>query len=222
MSDNHKLPLVALISGSGTNLQAIIDGAVGDLPVEIRAVISNRPDVHGLTRADNANIPTRVLNHKAFPDRESYDQALIELIDEYQPELVVLAGFMRILTPGFVRHYAGRMFNIHPSLLPKFRGLNTHQQALDEGETLHGASVHFVTEELDGGPLIVQAQVPVQDGDDARTLANRVLQREHLIYPLAIRWFAQQRLWLAGNGQVYLDDQPLQQPVLFTPDQEIA
>ncbi|MBA1445512.1 MAG: phosphoribosylglycinamide formyltransferase [Chromatiales bacterium] len=222
MSDNHKLPLVALISGSGTNLQAIIDGAVGDLPVEIRAVISNRPDVYGLTRADNANIPTRVLNHKAFPDRESYDQALIELIDEYQPELVVLAGFMRILTPGFVRHYAGRMFNIHPSLLPKFRGLNTHQQALDEGETLHGASVHFVTEELDGGPLIVQAQVPVQDGDDARTLANRVLQREHLIYPLAIRWFAQQRLWLAGNDQVYLDDQPLQQPVLFTPDQEIA
>ncbi len=222
MSDNHKLPLVALISGSGTNLQAIMDGAVGDLPVEIRAVISNRPDVYGLTRADNANIPTRVLNHKAFPDRESYDQALIELIDEYQPELVVLAGFMRILTPGFVRHYAGRMFNIHPSLLPKFRGLNTHQQALDEGETLHGASVHFVTEELDGGPLIVQAQVPVQEGDDTRTLANRVLQREHLIYPLAIRWFAQQRLRLAGNGQVYLDDQPLQQPVLFTPDQEIA
>ncbi|RLJ18488.1 phosphoribosylglycinamide formyltransferase [bacterium endosymbiont of Escarpia laminata] len=222
MSDNHKLPLVALISGGGTNLQAIIDGAVGDLPVEIRAVISSRPDVYGLTRAENAGIPIRVLNHKTFSDRESYDQALIELIDEYQPELVVLAGFMRILTPGFVRHYAGRMFNIHPSLLPKFRGLNTHQQALDEGETLHGASVHFVTEELDGGPLIVQAQVPVQDGDDARTLADRVLQREHLIYPLAIRWFAQQRLRLAENGQVYLDDRPLLQPVLFTPGQEIA
>jgi phosphoribosylglycinamide formyltransferase 1 len=209
------LPLVVLISGGGTNLQAIIDRAGADLPIDIRAVISNRPGVYGLQRATDAGIATRVLDHTAYRDRESYDQALIELIDGFHPGLVVLAGFMRILTPGFVRHYAGRLFNIHPSLLPRHRGLHTHQRALDEGDRLHGATIHFVTEELDGGPPIVQAQVAVEAGDDAERLADRVLQKEHLIYPLAIRWFAEQRLKLDEENHVILDDKPLAGPVVF-------
>ncbi len=173
---------------------------IAGLPIEIRAVISNQAEAFGLTRAERAGIATEVLNHRDFSEREQYDQALFALIDGYQPGLVALAGFMRILTPAFVRHYVGRMFNIHPSLLPKFRGLHTHQRALDAGERLHGASVHFVTEELDGGPLIVQAQVPVLPGDDAERLGARVLQREHQIYPLAIQWFAQRRLRLDPAG----------------------
>ena len=169
------LPLVVLISGGGTNLQAIIDAAVADLPVDIRAVISNEADAFGLERARGAGIETRVLDHRAFPDREAYDAALAELIDEYEPGLVVLAGFMRILTPAFVRHYHGRMFNIHPSLLPRYRGLDTHARVLAAGDREHGATVHFVTEELDGGPLIIQARVPVLANDDPQTLARRVL-----------------------------------------------
>ena len=222
MSEGKPLRLVVLISGSGSNLQAIIDAAANGLPVEIRAVISNRPGVFGLQRAEQAGIPTEVLDHKDYPQREAYDHALKSLIDTYQPELVILAGFMRILTPEFVRHYAGRMFNIHPSLLPKFRGLHTHQRALDAGERMHGASVHFVTEELDGGPLIVQAQVKVEADDDAERLAARVLQREHQIYPLAIRWFATGRLVLDQQGNVCLDGQTRQGPVVFNPEQTIA
>ncbi|MEW8429056.1 MAG: phosphoribosylglycinamide formyltransferase, partial [gamma proteobacterium symbiont of Ctena orbiculata] len=147
MNAAGRLPVVVLISGSGSNLQAIIDSAGRDLPIEIRAVISNRPNVHGLQRAAEAGIETAVLDHKAFPDRERYDRALMALIDSYSPALVALAGFMRILTPALVRHYAGRMFNIHPSLLPKYTGLHTHQRVLDAGDALHGASIHFVTEE---------------------------------------------------------------------------
>jgi phosphoribosylglycinamide formyltransferase-1 len=221
MSDEGKLSLVVLISGSGTNLQAILDRAGNDLPVEISAVISNRPNVQGLQRADQAGVTTRVLDHRQFASREEYDQALMALIDGFRPGLVVLAGFMRILTPEFVRHYNGRLFNIHPSLLPKYRGLHTHQRALDEGDKLHGASVHFVTEELDGGPLVLQAQVPVLPEDDATTLAARVLEREHQIYPLAIRWFAEGRLALAADGSVILDNNRLEQPVTFTPEQPI-
>jgi phosphoribosylglycinamide formyltransferase-1 len=221
MSEPNKLPVVVLISGSGSNLQAIIDGAAAGLPIEIRAVISNEAQAYGLSRAERAGIATAVLDHRAFNQREEYDRALTALIDQYQPGLVTLAGFMRILTPGFVRHYQGRMFNIHPSLLPKFRGLHTHQRALDAGERLHGASVHFVTEELDGGPLIVQAQVPVLPGDDAERLAARVLQREHQIYPLAIKWFAEGRLRLAHQGRVMLDGKTLPGPVVFAPDQAI-
>ena len=221
MSEQNKLPVVVLISGSGSNLQAIIDAAVAGLPIEIRAVISNQAEAYGLSRAERAGISTAVLDHRAFTQREAYDQALLNLIDDYRPGLVALAGFMRILTPGFVSHYRGRMFNIHPSLLPKFRGLHTHQRALDAGEQLHGASVHFVTEELDGGPLIVQAQVPVLPGDDADRLAARVLQREHQIYPLAIKWFAQGRLSLNPEGAVVLDNQVLNGPVIYSPDQEI-
>ncbi|PUB75386.1 MAG: phosphoribosylglycinamide formyltransferase [gamma proteobacterium symbiont of Ctena orbiculata] len=216
------MPVVVLISGSGSNLQAIIDSAGRDLPIEIRAVISNRPNVHGLQRAAESGIETAVLDHKAFPDRERYDRALMALIDSYSPALVALAGFMRILTPALVRHYAGRMFNIHPSLLPKYTGLHTHQRVLDAGDALHGASIHFVTEELDGGPLIVQAQVPVMAGDDADTLAARVLEKEHQIYPLAIRWFAENRLRLDENGDVRLDDRKLEQPVVFAPQEAIG
>jgi phosphoribosylglycinamide formyltransferase-1 len=221
MSQPNNLPLVVLISGSGSNLQAIIDSAASGLPFEIQAVISNRADAFGLERAAKAGIATEVLDHQAFPDRESYDQGLMELIDRFNPGLVILAGFMRILSNGLVKHYAGRMLNIHPSLLPNYRGLHTHQRVLDDGGTLHGASVHFVTEELDGGPLIVQAQVPVLPGDDAESLAQRVLVREHQIYPLAIRWFAENRLELNPSGAVYLDGNILKQPVIYGPDQEI-
>jgi phosphoribosylglycinamide formyltransferase-1 len=217
-----RLPVVVLISGSGTNLQAIIDRAATDLPIEIRAVISNRPGVYGLQRAMDAGIETRVLEHTAFADRESYDRALIELIDNFKPGLVALAGFMRILTPAFVHHYAGRLFNIHPSLLPKYRGLHTHQRALDAGDTLSGATIHFVTEELDGGPRIVQSQVAVMPGDDADRLAARVLEKEHQIYPLAIRWFAERRLKLDEDGHVNLDDEQLSGPVVFAPDEPIG
>ena len=207
-----RLPVVVLISGGGTNLQALIDAAAADFPFEVRAVVSNRPDAFGLQRAQRAGIHTAVLDHKAFPDRESFDAALAQLIDGYAPGLVALAGFMRILTPGFVRHYQGRMLNIHPSLLPKFQGLHTHERAIAAGEREHGASIHFVTEELDGGPVILQARVPVLAGDDPDTLAARVLTREHQIYPLAVRWFAENRLRLDGR-QIWLDGAPLDQPV---------
>ena len=213
------LPLVVLISGGGTNLQAIIDAAVADLPVDIRAVISNEADAFGLERARRAGIETRVLDHRAFADREAYDAALAELIDEYEPGLVVLAGFMRILTPSFVRHFHGRMLNIHPSLLPRYRGLDTHARVLAAGDREHGATVHFVTEELDGGPLIIQARVPVLANDDPETLARRVLEKEHVIYPAAIRWFAEGRLRL-DKHRVMLDERPLTAPV--DPDQPAA
>ncbi len=209
-----RLPLVVLISGSGSNLQAIIDAAATDLPVEIRAVISNIDSAYGLERARQAGIETRVLNHKEFSDRDSYDQALGDLIDEYEPGLVILAGFMRILTPELVKRFHGRMFNIHPSLLPKFRGLHTHQRAIEAGETTHGASVHFVTEELDGGPIILQAIVPVLQGDTPDTLAARVLTQEHIIYPTAIRWFAEGTLCLEGD-QIFRDGRPLTSPIIF-------
>ena len=192
VNDANPLRVVVLISGSGSNLQALIDGvAAGNLPIEIVAVISNRPDVMGLSRAANAGIQTLVLDHKGFSSREAFDQELMRAIDSYTPGLIVLAGFMRILTPEFTQHYLGRMLNIHPSLLPKFQGLHTHQRAIDAGETQHGVTVHFVTAELDGGPAIVQAVVPIIKTDDANLLAKRVQRQEHVIYPLAVKWFAQ-------------------------------
>ncbi|MBS7689887.1 phosphoribosylglycinamide formyltransferase [Pseudomonas lalucatii] len=201
--------VVVLISGSGSNLQALIDSTrAGDQPARICAVIANRADAYGLERARAAGIATRLLDHKAFDGREAFDQALIEAIDAFAPQLVVLAGFMRILSPGFVRHYAGRLLNIHPSLLPKYKGLHTHQRALEAGDAEHGCSVHFVTEELDGGPLVVQAVIPVQPGDSPDSLAQRVHEQEHLIYPLAVRWFAEGRLRLGEQGAM-LDGQPL-------------
>ena len=201
--------VVVLISGSGSNLQALIDSlAAGDVPARIGAVVSNRADAYGLTRAANAGIPTAVLDHKAFADRESFDAALIQAIDAYDPHLVILAGFMRILTPAFVRHYQGRLLNIHPSLLPKYKGLDTHTRVLQAGDTEHGCSVHFVTEELDDGALVVQAVTPVQAGDTPESLAMRVHQLEHRIYPLAMRWFAEGRLRLVEQGAL-LDGQLL-------------
>ena len=201
--------VVVLLSGTGSNLQALIDSTrTGDSPVRIAAVISNRSDAYGLQRARDAGIATRTLDHKAFEGREAFDSALIELIDTFNPKLVVLAGFMRILSADFVRHYAGRLLNIHPSLLPKYKGMHTHQRALDAGDSEHGCSVHFVTEELDGGPLVVQAVVPVESDDSAQTLAQRVHTQEHRIYPLAVRWFAEGRLILGEQGAL-LDGQLL-------------
>ena len=200
---------MVLLSGTGSNLQALIDSTrIGDSPVRIAAVISNRSDAYGLQRARDAGIETRDLDHKAFEGREAFDSALIELIDAFNPKLVVLAGFMRILSADFVRHYEGRLLNIHPSLLPKYKGMHTHQRALDAGDSEHGCSVHFVTEELDGGPLVVQAVVPVKSDDSAQTLAQRVHAQEHRIYPLAVRWFAEGRLILGDQGAL-LDGQLL-------------
>jgi phosphoribosylglycinamide formyltransferase-1 len=197
--------IVILISGRGSNMEALIRARdAGELPVNIAAVISNRPDAGGLATAEDAGIPTWVVNHKGFPDRESFDAALAECIDGFAPDLVVLAGFMRILTEEFVRHYEGRLLNIHPSLLPAFPGLHTHQKAIDEGVRIHGCTVHFVTPALDHGPVVLQAAVPVLDGDDEDALAARVLAQEHRIYPQAVRWFAEGRLTLAG-GKVRLD-----------------
>lgn len=204
-----KLRVVVLISGSGSNLQALIDGVKsGDLPIEIAAVISNRPEVMGLVRASKAGIPTLVLDHKNYATREAFDAELMRTIDAYTPGLVVLAGFMRILTPAFTEHYLGRMLNIHPSLLPKFQGLHTHQRAIDAGESHHGVSVHFVTAELDGGPVVIQARVPVLASDDAGLLAKRVQRQEHVIYPLAVKWFAEGKLRMA-NGKAELDGELL-------------
>lgn len=204
----RKLPIAVLISGSGSNLQAIIDAVQAGLPAEIRVVISNKAEAYGLERARLAGIPTRVLNHKDFPDRESYDVALAQLIDDSQAELVVLAGFMRILSDGFVRRYEGRLLNIHPSLLPRHRGLRTHARVLAAGDDEHGATVHFVSPELDAGPIILQARVPVQPDDSPESLAARVLQQEHRIYPEAIRWFAEGRLKL-DHGRALLDGKPI-------------
>nr|WP_314559614.1 phosphoribosylglycinamide formyltransferase [uncultured Pseudomonas sp.] len=201
--------VVVLLSGTGSNLQALIDSTrTGDSPVRIAAVISNRSDAYGLQRARDAGIATHSLDHKAFEGREAFDSALIELIDAFNPKLVILAGFMRILSADFVRHYEGRLLNIHPSLLPKYKGMHTHQRALDAGDSEHGCSVHFVTEELDGGPLVVQAVVPVESDDSAQSLAQRVHAQEHRIYPLAVRWFAEGRLILGDQGAL-LDGQLL-------------
>ena len=201
--------VVVLLSGTGSNLQALIDSNdIKDSPARIRAVISNRADAYGLQRAKDAGIDTRVLDHKAFEGREAFDAALIKIIDEFKPQLVVLAGFMRILSADFVRHYQGRLLNIHPSLLPKYKGLHTHQRALEAEDREHGCSVHFVTEELDGGPLVVQAVIPVESDDSAHTLAQRVHAQEHRIYPLAVRWFAEGRLSLDEQGAL-LDGQLL-------------
>lgn len=201
--------VVVLISGSGSNLQALIDSVAHDgNPARIAAVVCNRADAYGLERARLAGIATELLDHKQFGGREAFDAALIQTIDAYQPDLVVLAGFMRILSSGFVQHYSGRLLNIHPSLLPRHKGLHTHQRALEAGDSEHGCSVHFVTEELDGGPLVVQAVLPVLADDTVDSLARRVHQQEHRIYPLAVRWFAEGRLRLGAQGAM-LDGEPL-------------
>ena len=185
------LPIVVLISGGGSNLQAIIDAAVNDgLPVEIRAVISNKADAYGLERARKAGIETVIIDHTRFDGREAFDAELSRTIDGYTPKLVVLAGFMRILSDNFVHHYEGRMLNIHPSLLPRYKGTNTHARAIEAGDSEAGCSVHLVTAELDSGQVLLQARVPILKGDTPEKLAARVLEQEHVIYPEAIRQFA--------------------------------
>lgn len=196
--------IVILISGRGSNMEAIARSPLSD--AQIAAVISNRPDAAGLEIARNLGIETIALDHKAFPDRESFDVRLMQEIDRFAPDLVVLAGYMRILTDVFVRHYAGKMMNIHPSLLPSFTGLHTHRRALEAGVRLHGATVHFVTPELDVGPIVIQAAVPVLAGDTEESLSARVQMQEHLIYPQAVRWFVEGRLKSDACGRIQIDN----------------
>jgi phosphoribosylglycinamide formyltransferase-1 len=207
--------VVLLISGRGSNMEAIVRARIPG--VRIAAVISNRPDAAGLQFAASHGIATEVLDHKAFASREGFDAALSERIDAYRPELVVLAGFMRVLTEGFVRRYEGRLMNIHPSLLPSFPGLHTHRRALDSGVRIHGATVHFVTPSLDAGPIVIQAAVPVFDGDDETTLAARVLAQEHRIFPQAVEWFIEGRLSIDDAGCVRLSDAQHRHAVLLVP-----
>ena len=210
--------IVILISGRGSNMEALIAARdAGQLPVNIAAVISNRPDAKGLETAARAGITAHFIDHKTFAGREAFDAALAECIDQFSPDLVVLAGFMRILSEGFVRHYAGRLMNIHPSLLPSFPGLHTHQRALEEGVRIHGCTVHFVTPTLDHGPVIIQAAIPVLDGDTEESLAARILVQEHKVYPQAIRWFAEDKLTLE-NGRVRLSADLADTAVLISPE----
>jgi phosphoribosylglycinamide formyltransferase-1 len=205
------MSVVVLISGRGSNLAALLDAG---LPVA--AVISNVPGAAGLAIADKRGVPSRVVPHKDYASREAFDEALAQAIDRFSPRLVALAGFMRVLTPAFVQRYGGRMLNIHPSLLPAFPGLHTHERALAEGVKVHGCSVHFVTADLDHGPIVAQAAIPVRLDDSAASLAERVLKQEHVIYPRTVRWFLEGRLVIAngvvnveGNdAQLVFDDRP--------------
>lgn len=201
--------LVILISGTGSNMLALVEACRrGDLDATVAGVISNRPDAAGVQHARDRDIPALVVDHKEFSDRLAFDKAMMDAIDEFDPDLVVLAGFMRILTPEFVRHYQGRLLNIHPSLLPLYPGLNTHQRAIDAGDSIHGVSVHFVTEELDGGPVVAQAVVSVTADDTANSLKDKVHAQEHVLYPIVVKWFVQGRLRLTSKG-VTLDGKEL-------------
>ncbi|WP_343552452.1 phosphoribosylglycinamide formyltransferase [Pantoea sp.] len=201
--------LVVLISGNGSNLQSILDAcASGRINGSVAAVFSNKASAYGLTRAQEANIPQHALAASDFADRDDFDRQLMQEIDTYAPDLVVLAGYMRILSSAFVAHYHDRLVNIHPSLLPKYPGLHTHRQALENGDEEHGTSVHFVTDELDGGPIILQARVPVFAGDSEDEISARVQHQEHAIYPLVISWFVDGRLQMR-DGKAWLDGQQL-------------
>ena len=207
MTRQTKASAVVLISGSGSNLQAFIDQIeAGELNIEITKVISNNPDAFGLERAKKANIQTAVINHRDYDSRELFDQALMDCIDQSEPEIIILAGFMRILTTEFVEHYEHRLINIHPSLLPKYPGTNTHQRVLDADEAWHGASIHFVIPEVDAGPIILQGRLEIKQDDTASTLQQRIHKIEHKIYPLAVPWLADHRLSVV-EGQVLLDDE---------------
>lgn len=201
--------IVVLISGSGSNFQAIAEACKNkEIDGDIVGVISNRPGVMGLDRAQQFDIPSSVIDHTDFSSREEFDAKLIHEIDDYSPDLVVLAGFMRILTPDFVRRYKGRLLNIHPSLLPKYKGLNTHKRALEAGDKQHGVTVHFVSEDLDGGPNIIQAVINILDDDNEASLRTRVQQQEHIIYPIAVKWFVEGRINML-KGDAYFDNTPL-------------
>ncbi len=200
MAKDKPLPIVILISGSGSNLQSIIDSIAGNtLNAEICAVISNKANAFGIERAQKANIPIEVIEHSQYDGRECFDTELTRRIEKYQPELIVLAGFMRILSDDFVTHFYGKMINIHPSLLPKYRGLHTHQRVLEAGDSEHGLSIHYVSAKLDGGPIILQKKVPVLENDTESSLAERVLVQEHIAYPQVIQWFSEKRLQLINN-----------------------
>lgn len=216
-ADPTPLPrILVLASGSGTNLQALIEASrERDFPGQIIAVGCNQPGAFALERAQQANIETFVVNHRDFGSREEFDAALMADILRHNPDLIVLAGFMRILTTDFVRAFRGRMLNIHPSLLPKYTGLNTHKRALEAGDTVHGVSIHFVTEELDGGPVIAQAEVAVNPDDTEASLAERVQEQEHVLYPIVVRWFCEGRVQL-GSDCVLFDGEPLAQPMRLT------
>lgn len=202
--------IVSLISGRGSNFEAIYKAAKAkSWDVRFTGLIANQPDAKGLDFAKSVGIPTAVINHRDYPSREAFDGALMQQIDAFGADLVVLAGFMRILTPGFIQHYEGRMMNIHPSLLPRFPGLHTHERALEAGDRVHGATVHFVSAGVDEGPIICQSEVPVLATDTPSELAARVLKTEHQIYPLAVEWFIQGRLQIAGN-RVSVDPPELQ------------
>jgi phosphoribosylglycinamide formyltransferase-1 len=204
---NNNRSVVVLISGNGSNLQALMDfSSAGNYRVS--GVISNKPDAYGLQRAKQSNIPTTVVDHKQYASRDLFDQALSQAIDEYEPGLIVLAGFMRILGADFVKRYQGKILNIHPSLLPNYPGTNTHQRVLDAGEKMHGVSVHFVTEELDGGPVIAQESIAIESIDNAETLALRIHEKEHVLYPAVVSLFADGRLSLDENS-AFLDEQLL-------------
>jgi phosphoribosylglycinamide formyltransferase-1 len=216
-ADAPQLPIVVLISGAGTNMLAIVEAARRGLPIEVRAVLSDRPAAAGLARAHALGIPAAALPPEEYPDRAAHDVALAARIEGYAPRLVVLAGYLRILSPAFVAQFAGRLVNIHPSLLPQFRGLNTHHRALAAGVAEHGATVHFVVEELDAGPRIAQVRVQVLPGDSVSSLAARVLAREHVLYPTVLGWFASGRLeW--RDGAAWLDGRRLNEPVQLTDD----
>lgn len=202
--------LAILISGTGSNLQALIDQQA-DHDYEIVLVLSNRPNVAGLDRATKANIPQITLDHTLYESREAFDQAMIAEIDQHQVDAIILAGFMRILTPEFTEHYLGRMLNIHPSLLPKYPGLHTHQRALEAGDSEHGLSIHFVTAELDGGPVILQAKVAIESGDTEDSLKQKVQKLEHQAYPLVTHWLAQGIITLKNN-QAYYQDEVISEP----------
>ena len=215
MTAGEKVSAAVLISGSGTNLQSFIDKvASGSLDLELAVVLSNKPAAAGLERARQAGIPVECVKHGDYPDRESFDAALVDTLDRYAPDLIVLAGFMRILTPVFIDHFAGRIFNSHPALLPKYPGLDTHQRAIDAGDEWAGSTVHFATEELDGGPAVIQGRVPVLPDDTADTLAARVLAVEHRIYPEAAALFAAGRLRYKDGG-AWLDGERLNQPLQY-------
>lgn len=210
-----KLPIAILISGRGSNMRVIAERALeGFLPVDVRVVVSDRADAAGLQTAQGLGIATEVISPRDYPDRPSFDRALATVVGKYEPRLVVLAGFMRILTPEFIGRFAGRIVNIHPSLLPKYRGLHTHRRALEACDELHGVTVHFVTEELDGGPLIIQACLDVRADDTEATLSARVQRQEHRIYSQAIEWIASGRLALQ-NDAVTLDGKKLDSPIVI-------
>lgn len=203
--------IVVLVSGNGSNLQAIIDACnENKIPAKITAVFSNKADAYGLQRAKKSDIPAVFIDHKTFESRESYDQELLAQISKFCPDLIVLAGFMRILSREFVAHFEGKMLNIHPSLLPKYKGLHTHQRAIDANDLEHGASVHFVTADLDDGPVILQSKVPIFENQDAEELAQRVVVQERQMYPLVVKWFCQDRLAMLNN-KAFLDGNELEE-----------